>query len=86
MNEELRATLFFDPRTCQQRTIMKLKDDIEPRLLTSRQTALYLSISERKLWSLTNENRIPCIRIGRAVRYSVTDLNSWIESQRTTFK
>ena len=60
--------------------------DIQPRLLTPRQTAAYLSISERKLWSLTNESLIPCIRIGRAVRYSVTDLNLWIESQRTTTK
>ena len=62
---------------------MNHQTEIQPKLLTPRQTASYLNISERKLWNLTNEKSIPCIRIGRAVRYSVPDLDSWIESQRT---
>jgi excisionase family DNA binding protein len=65
---------------------MKAKVDIQPKLLTAAQTATYLSISERKLWNLTNENAIPCIRIGRSVRYSVSDLDLWIESQRIIAK
>ncbi len=62
---------------------MNTTADIQPKLLTPRQTASYLNISERKLWNLTNDGSIPCIRIGRAVRYSVSDLDSWIDSQRT---
>ena len=47
-------------------------------LWTSRQAAKALAISERKLWDLTNEGAIPCIRIGRAVRYDPGDIRSWI--------
>jgi excisionase family DNA binding protein len=56
-----------------------------PRLLwTSREAARALSISERKLWGLTKEGKVPCVRIGRAVRYLPVDLLSWAEAQRTT--
>ncbi len=37
-------------------------------LLTAREAALALAISERSLWSLTNQGVIRCVRIGRAVR------------------
>jgi excisionase family DNA binding protein len=52
-------------------------------LLTAKQAAETLAISERKLWSLTNIGAIPCVRIGRAVRYSIVDLNTWIDRHRT---
>jgi excisionase family DNA binding protein len=55
-----------------------------PKLLwTSREAAAAMSISERTLWSLTNRGDIPCIRIGRAVRYDPADIRSWINSQKT---
>jgi excisionase family DNA binding protein len=40
-----------------------------PLLLTSKQAAAFLSISPRKLWSLTASGEIPCVRMGRCVRY-----------------
>lgn len=61
---------------------MTIADENSKLLLTARETAAMLSISERKLWNLTNENEIPAIRIGRAVRYSIDDLEQWIESKR----
>jgi excisionase family DNA binding protein len=54
----------------------------EPRLMTVRLAAAYLAISERKLWSLTKENRIPAVKIGRAVRYDVADLDSFISESK----
>lgn len=51
-------------------------------LLSPRQAAEALSISERKLWSLTASGEIGCVRIGRMVRYAVQDLHSFIEKQR----
>ena len=41
-----------------------------------------LAISTRKLWSLTASGDIPCIRIGRSVRYSISDLQEWIDRNR----
>lgn len=51
-------------------------------LLTSRQTAAYLNISERSLWSHTvPRGDIPCVRIGTAVRYDQASLEHWVRKQ-----
>ena len=51
-----------------------------PRLLlNARDAAKALAISERKLWDLTNQKVIRSIRIGRAVRYLVSDLQDFVE-------
>lgn len=47
-------------------------------LLTTREAAIALAISERKLWELTNRKEIPSVRIGRAVRYRITDLEEFV--------
>ena len=52
-------------------------------LLKSEEAASTLAISPRKLWELTDSGEIPCIRIGRAVRYSFDHLREWIKSQQT---
>lgn len=54
-----------------------------PILIDSREAARLLSISPRKLWELTNVGEIPSLRIGRAVRYRVADLEAWTERQVT---
>jgi excisionase family DNA binding protein len=56
---------------------------IPPLLLKVKDAALALAISERKLWELTNREEIPCVRIGRSIRYSLADLTAWIERKRT---
>ncbi len=55
--------------------------DAPALLLTAKQTAAALAISERKLWSLTNSGEIAHVRIGRSVRYPISGLQRWIESQ-----
>ena len=52
------------------------------RLLTTRQAAAYLAISERKLWSLTKENRLQAVKIGRCIRYDISDLDSFIAAAK----
>jgi excisionase family DNA binding protein len=53
-----------------------------PRLLTPKQTAARLAISERKLWTLTHEGRIPAVKFDRVVRYDVTDLDNFIRAMK----
>lgn len=55
---------------------------IEPLLLKPADAARALSLSPRKLWSLTAGGEIPCVRIGKAVRYDLADLRAWIERQK----
>ena len=58
-------------------------------LLTAREAARALAMSERTLWSLTKretergiEGEIPALRIGRSIRYDVRDLQAWIDAHK----
>ena len=53
-------------------------------LWTCREAATALHVSERTLWALTKEGKIPCVRIGRAVRYDPEDIKRWIEKTKTS--
>ena len=55
---------------------------VQPMLLTARQTARMLSISERSLYSLTKAGDLPVVKIGRSVRYDPVDIRAWIESAK----
>lgn len=51
-------------------------------LLRPADAARALSISPRKLWGLTAEGALPCVRVGRSVRYSPADLAAYVDAQR----
>jgi excisionase family DNA binding protein len=52
-------------------------------LLKPGEAATLLAVSQRTLWSLTREGTIPCVRLGRSVRYSVETLRAVIaENER----
>ena len=54
-----------------------------PLLLTPRQAAQMLAVSERKLWSLTHvEKAIPFVKCGRLTRYAMADLQAWVNARR----
>lgn len=54
-----------------------------PRLLVNRKEAAdILAISERTLWALTAAGELPAIKIRRAVRYAIADLQMYIDAQR----
>lgn len=54
-------------------------------LLTSREAANFLRVSTRTLFNLTTPNgSIPCVRVGRSVRYSPTALQEWVERQQSS--
>lgn len=50
-------------------------------LLTAREAAAALAISERKLWELTSGGIIRVVRIGRSVRYSRVVLEEFVAEQ-----
>jgi len=52
-------------------------------LLSAREAAKMLAISERTLWSITApRGPLPCVRIGRVVRYDLRDLQAFINSRK----
>lgn len=52
-------------------------------LLTPREAAAALAISERHLVNLTKSGEVPCVRLGRSVRYRPADLQRAIEQPNT---
>ena len=50
------------------------------QLVSAARAAQILAISPRKLWELSNCEKIRHLRIGRGVRYDVADLTAWIEA------
>lgn len=51
---------------------------LAPRLLDAKHAAAYLGISETTLRGL----RLPVLKIGRAVRYDVRDLDAFVDRLR----
>lgn len=57
--------------------------DNPPKLLVdARAAANMLSISLRKLWSMTAGGELRAVRIGRLVRYDPADLRAYIEKHK----
>jgi hypothetical protein len=65
--------------------ITRPRVDAPHLLLTARQTAVALAISERMLWELTARGELNPVRLpgrgskARALRYDVRDLRAWID-------
>jgi hypothetical protein len=55
---------------------------IQPALMNRKCASRYLAISERKLWEMSKSNIIPVVRLGRAVRYDINDLNAFINNAK----
>lgn len=55
----------------------------DTQLLTAREAASNLRISERTLWSLTKSGKLIAVRIGHRVLYDPADLRQFIISQKT---
>lgn len=53
-------------------------------LMKPHEAADYLAVSPRTLWELTHRRGLPCVRIGRSVRYQESDLARWIDRNRTS--
>ncbi|MBI9018596.1 MAG: helix-turn-helix domain-containing protein [Phycisphaerae bacterium] len=55
----------------------------ENQLISIKIAANYLGICERKLWELTMpRGDIPCIEIGRSIRYDMDDLKNWVQEHK----
>lgn len=64
---------------------MMTATDFPPKLLTEAQAAEILGIKPQTLtvWRCTRRHELPHIKVGRAVRYRLSDLMTWLD-ERTT--
>jgi excisionase family DNA binding protein len=64
-----------------------MTDTSKRLLVTSREAAKMLAVSTRTVWALTSpRGPLSSVRLGRAVRYSVADLDAFIQAARTEGK
>ncbi|GMU83702.1 MAG: hypothetical protein AMXMBFR47_35720 [Planctomycetota bacterium] len=59
------------------------REPAPPLALRPKDAAKVLGISPRLLWSLTNRNEIPHVRLGRALLYPINELRQWLAEQAT---
>lgn len=48
-------------------------------LIRPRDAAAMLALSERTLWSMTQAGLLPCVRVGKSLRYDPADLAAWVQ-------
>ena len=54
----------------------------QANLLTVKEVASWLRLHEKRIYEFAASGEIPCVRIGRSVRFRADDVNRWIENQR----
>ena len=77
----LRTTSKPEPRTAHNEQRFDASSLLP--LLTAREAADVLKISERTLWTLTKVKDIPAVKVGHSVRYDQADLAKWIAGRKT---
>ena len=62
---------------------MDLADSLERRTtaLTVADVAALLNVSERQVYKLASDGRIPCFRIGGSVRFVPSAFASWLRQK-----
>ncbi len=58
-----------------------MKRDVS-RLMTPDEIAVILRIARKTVITMAREGRIPCIRVGRFVRFDHGEIQRWIDGQR----
>lgn len=53
------------------------------RLLNAEETGKLLGVSTRTLYTLSAQGKLPCIKVGRSVRYDQRDIDTYINQQRS---
>ncbi|HEY3374625.1 MAG TPA: helix-turn-helix domain-containing protein [Candidatus Aquicultor sp.] len=51
------------------------------QLLRAAKAAELLDVSERYVYRLASEGRIPCVKVGRSVRFRPTDIDTWLDAR-----
>ena len=57
------------------------KSPHEGEILTIKQVAEYLKVTERTIYRLAAVKKIPAFKVGGAWRFSRVDIDSWIKQQ-----
>jgi excisionase family DNA binding protein len=65
---------------------MRSEENTAPRLVTVNDAARYLAVSVSTLYGWVYQRKIPFVKVGRALRFEVVDLDELIQRNRTQAK
>jgi len=57
------------------------RSTLEGEILTIKQVAEYLKVTERTIYRLAAAKKIPAFKVGGTWRFSLADIDSWIKQQ-----
>ncbi len=57
---------------------LRPSDPANRRLLSARESAQYLSLSQREVYSMIAEHQLAGVRYGRRLMIDIRDLESWV--------
>ena len=66
----------------QRRRGQSLVTPLEENLLTLRDFARYLGVSEKTVRRWVAARRIPCLRLGRTIRFDRGDVFRWVSARK----
>jgi excisionase family DNA binding protein len=62
--------------------IIKMSAFMSDEILTLKEVAEYLKLTEKTAYRLAAEGKLPGFKVGGSWRFKRTDLDTWIESQK----
>lgn len=73
--------LHYPVVVCPKLSITMSKSTSEGEILTIKQVADYLKVTERTIYRLAAAKQIPAFKVGGSWRFSRADIDSWIKQQ-----
>jgi excisionase family DNA binding protein len=57
--------------------------ELVPRVVNAQTAGRLLGVSRTTLWELSRRGELPCLHIGRSVRWAVADIDAFIARMRS---
>lgn len=74
--------LYYSDVVCQKMAIIMSTSTSNGEILTIKQVADYLKVTERTIYRLAAAKQIPAFKVGGTWRFSRAEINQWIQRQQ----
>ncbi len=54
---------------------------MDDEILTLKEVAGYLKVTEKTIYRLLTDNKLPAFKVGGSWRFKKADMNTWIQQQ-----
>lgn len=74
--------LYYSDVVCQKMALTMSTSTSHGEILTIKQVADYLKVTERTIYRLAAAKQIPAFKVGGTWRFSRAEINQWIQRQQ----